>query len=148
MSELITFFIAGHGTTALAFTSTFFLLANNKEILRTTQKELDSIEDFNLKNLKSCSYLRAVTSESMRLLPAVYMINRANKDWAKFVNYDFAPHTQLFLLPNTLKRYWKNPEEFMSERFLEKNLKVSFPLGMGREPVLVIICHLMKLFFL
>ena len=133
--ELITFFIAGHDTTALTLTYTFYLLSKNKPALREVQKEIDSLKKFSFENLKTCSYLKATLQESMRLLPAVYMINRNNKDWTTIGGYGFAPNTTFFISQYAIhrsKRYWKKPETFDPSRFLDKpNPPGFFPFGDG-----------------
>ena len=133
--ELITFFIAGHDTTALTLTYTFYLLSKNKNALRQVQKEIDNLDQFSFENLKTCSYLKATLQESMRLLPAVYMINRNNKNWTTIGGYSFAPNTTFFISQYAIhrsKKYWKNPEEFEPSRFLNNpNPPGFFPFGDG-----------------
>ena len=133
--EIITFFIAGHDTTALTLTYTFYLLSQNKKVLKKAQDEVDRLEELNLETLKKCSYLKALLMESMRLLPAVYMINRTNKDWVELGSYQFAPETTFFISQYAIhrsSRYWDEPLEFKPERFLEEKAPKEFlPFGGG-----------------
>ena len=85
--------------------------------------------------LKNRLYLKATIDESMRLFPTAYMVNRSNKDWVKLGDYNFAPHTTFFLSQYALHRsdrYWKDPEKFKPERFLDAPMqKTFFPFGGG-----------------
>lgn len=58
--------------------------------------------------------------ESMRLYPAVYMINRNNSEPFGFGSYEFPAHTTFFVSQYAVHRdpeYWPDPMNFQPERF-------------------------------
>ena len=115
--EIITFFIAGHDTTALTLTYTSYLLANNPRVLRKLQAELDQLNSITSTELKNCLYLKATIDESMRLFPTAYMVNRSNKDWVKLGDYNFAPHTTFFsfpICPSSIRSLLERPRKIQT----------------------------------
>ncbi|XP_021749304.1 cytochrome P450 CYP82D47-like isoform X2 [Chenopodium quinoa] len=141
--------LAAADTTAVTLTWALSLLLNNKDILKKTQVELDTIvgserqvEESDLKNLV---YLQAVLKETMRLYPAAPLsVPREAISDCIVSGYNISAGTQLFV--NLYKihrdpRVWSDPLVFRPERFLttSENYDVrgqSFefmPFGSGRR---------------
>ncbi|XP_074284343.1 cytochrome P450 CYP82D47-like [Silene latifolia] len=141
--------LAATDTTSVSLTWALSLLLNNKDALKKTQAELDSIvgkqrqvEESDLKNLV---YLQAVVKETLRLYPAAPLsVPRESIEDCTVDGYHIPAGTQLFVNlykihrdPNT----WEEPCEFRPERFLttHKDYDVrgqSFefmPFGSGRR---------------
>ena len=77
--EVKTLLLAGHETTALALTFTFYLLARHPRVERTLLEELDDVlggDPPTLADVEELSYLEKVVTESMRVLPPVHGILR------------------------------------------------------------------------
>lgn len=77
--EIMTLFLAGHETTAHALTWTWYLLAQHPEVRSKVQQEVDAVlEDrpatFN--DLPQLPYIERVITESMRVCPPVWAIDR------------------------------------------------------------------------
>ena len=71
--EVLTFFAAGHETTALALTWTLYLLSRHPGIERTLHDEVDRVPgdgETTFADVEALSYTRMVIEEAMRLFPA------------------------------------------------------------------------------
>ncbi|SFC45294.1 Cytochrome P450 [Halobiforma haloterrestris] len=72
--EVVTLLLAGHETTALSLTLTFYLLAKNPRVERELVDELETVLDGDpptMADLPELSYTEKVVKESMRLYPPV-----------------------------------------------------------------------------
>lgn len=72
--EVMTLLLAGHETTALALTYTFFLLAQHPDVERRLLDELDETlggDPPTVEQVRDLPYLETVVEESMRLYPPV-----------------------------------------------------------------------------
>ena len=77
--QLMTLFLAGHETTALTLSYTFYLLAKNPEAQAMLEGELDRVLAGRLPTLgdvPALSYTEWVIKESMRLYPPAWTIGR------------------------------------------------------------------------
>ena len=73
--EVMTLVIAGHETTAMNLTWTWYLLSQNPAVARRLREELASVlggRAPTMDDLASLPYTRAVISESMRLFPPAW----------------------------------------------------------------------------
>lgn len=141
--EIITFLIAGHDTTALTLSYTLHLLATNPQYFATMPNDLPMTV-----NGGSSSWIRNGVLESMRLMPAAYMINRSNRETFEYKQYRFKPDTVFLLSQYAVHRdpeYWPEPNAFQPERFTGRALDdfSFFPFGGG--PRLCIGNHLSML---
>jgi len=122
--EAITLFLAGHETTALALTWTWYLLSENPEPRGRLHAELDSVlgaEPPTYDDLDRLPYTRQVIKESMRLYPPAYIFGRqAITDYAIGEYLLPAGKTMVFMSPYVLHRdpqWYEAPEEFRPERW-------------------------------
>lgn len=122
--ELVTLFLAGHETTALALTWAFHLLAQTPRAEATLQKEVDealggkAAPDFD--DLEKIPYARMVAEEAMRLYPPAYVFSRRAAAADKLGPYDVPAGAHLIISPYALHRrpdYWPEPDQFWPERF-------------------------------
>jgi hypothetical protein len=142
LDEILILFAAGHETTSNALTFICELLARNPDaqikILEEVQKVKSESSDL-MHWIKNASYTKLVIEEAMRLYPPAYFIDRINKEADEFNGFDLKKGTNLLFSVYEIHRhpdFWKNPEEFIPERFLDENVKFSknyYPFGAGQR---------------
>lgn len=140
VDEILILFAAGHETTSNALTFTCELLARNPraqaKILQEVQQIKSESNDI-MQWIKKASYTKLVIEESMRLYPPAYFIDRVNIE-EEVVNGIHLPKGSNLLFSiyeiHRHSNFWKDPEAFIPERFLEEDLKFSknyYPFGAG-----------------
>ena len=123
--ELITLFLAGHETTAIALSWTLFLLARNPGAEEMLRREIaDAVGDRlpTAADLPRLRYADAVVKESLRLYPPAYVIGRESLEDCVIGDYDVAARTTVYFAPWVLHRdprYFADPEAFRPERWLD-----------------------------
>lgn len=140
VDEILILFAAGHETTSNALTFTCELLARNPEAqvkiiseIHKIKSESNDIMDW----IKNANYTKLVVEESMRLYPPAYFIDRVNLEEESFNGMTLPKGSNLLFSVYEIHRhpdFWKNPEEFLPERFLDETIKFSknyFPFGAG-----------------
>jgi len=131
--EIMTLLMAGHETTSNALTWTFYLLALHPDIQEKVHQEITSIclekhlsrGDWDMETLQKLTYTKAVLQESMRLYPPVPVISRNTIETDEVGGYIVPAHTIVATIPFVTHRdpaNFKNPLEFLPERFLPKNI--------------------------
>lgn len=140
-NEIIVLFMAGHETTANVLAWTWYLISQAPDVEEKLHQELTEVlngrtpEYADVENLK---YTRAILDETMRLYPPVPILSRqALKD--DDIRGRKVPAGSLMLIVPWLvqrhKKFWKNPDSFMPERFLpsaEKPKKFTYlPFSAG-----------------
>jgi cytochrome P450 len=140
--EVITLFLAGHETTALALSWSWYLLATNPEAERRFHAELDEVlsgRPASVSDLPELKYTEMIAKEVLRLYPPAYAIGREAVEDCEVGGYRVPRGTQLFAFPwvtHRDPRYHENPESFNPERWAnepsERQLKYAyFPFGGG-----------------
>lgn len=125
--EVVTILLAGHETTAIAMSWTFYLLAHHPPVLARLQAEIDEVlgrEKATIADLPDLPYTRMVIEESMRLYPPAYGMARWGNEADEVGGYDVAPNATITLLPyltHRLSEFWPQPEKFDPERFTPEN---------------------------
>ena len=79
LDEVLTLFLAGHETTALALSFALYLLAQHPAAQATLQAELDEVlggREPSYDDLPKLTYTRSVVNESMRLYPPADFLGR------------------------------------------------------------------------
>lgn len=131
--ELVTLFLAGHETTALAMTWTFFLLAQNAEKEATLHEELDRVlkgRSPAYEDLPNLPYTTAAVQEAMRIFPPLYFLPRVAKEDTEVGGYEVPAGSDvlcwLFFCHHD-PRWFPEPAVFRPERFLNGEAGVGHP---------------------
>ncbi len=126
--EVMTFFLAGHETTALALTWTFYLLTQHPAALAQMQAEVDAVlggRPPTQADLPRLPYTLQVLKESMRLYPPSSAIIRvALRDTVLGNRYPIRKNTTVAFSQYVLHRRpdtFPDPERFVPERFRPEN---------------------------
>ena len=139
---LMTLFLAGHETTALTLTFTFYLLAQHAKAEAELLAEVDRVLGNRLPTAEDVSELRYaewVIKESMRLYPPAWTIGREALEDCQIGGYQIRKGTQLLMsqwVVHRDPRLWSEPDQFRPDRWREeatKNLPrcAYFPFGDG-----------------
>ncbi|WDF60385.1 cytochrome P450 [Flavobacterium sp. KACC 22758] len=141
IDEIKVLFIAGHETTANALTFTLHLLGRNPEVQQKIFEEIIKIEshtDNVIEQLQKMTYTNAVLNESMRLYPPAWITDRQNLEDDSLAHFKIKKNTLIGVSFYELHRnpkYWKNPDEFIPERFLgdqkKESMQYFYPFGAG-----------------
>lgn len=146
IDEILILFVAGHETTANALTFTLKLLAQNKEVLKKVKEEINTAAFQNIESIEAISqlnYTKCCIEESMRLYPPAWITDRVNIEDDHMEGYILKKGTivgaSIYEMHRN-KKYWKNPNAYKPERFLEENRKQIMPFYMpfGAGPRLCI----------
>ncbi|KAM9014891.1 cholesterol 24-hydroxylase isoform 2-T2 [Ara ararauna] len=141
LDNFITFFVAGHETTANQLSFTVMALAQHPEILERLQAEVDDVlgakRDLDYEDLGKLTYLSQVLKESLRLYPPVpgtlrwidkeHVINGIRipaKTTLVFSTY----------IMGRMEKYFKDPLTFNPDRFSKdapKPYYCYFPFSLG-----------------
>lgn len=142
--EALTLFTAGHETTAVALSWTWYLLAQNPAVEARFQKELDRVlggrpptpADF-----PNLPYTYRVFQESLRLYPPTLMIGRQAAENMALGGYHIPARSLVILTPYVPQRdpaLFDEPERFDPDRWLPEASEgrhrfAYFPFGQGQR---------------
>ncbi len=140
--ELVTLFLAGHETTAVALTFCFYLLALHPEVERTLHAELDQVlqgEPPSAAHLPRLTYTDCVVKEAMRLYPPVPSIGREATCDVEVLGYHLPKGAQVSLTQWVVHRdprWFDDPDTFRPERWHNDLIRrlprgAYFPFGDG-----------------
>ena len=126
--ELVTLFLAGHETTAIALTWTFHLLAQTPRAEAILQAEVDEVLGTGptarlapaFEDLEKLQYARMVAEEAMRLYPPAYVFSRRALGDDQLGPYRMPAGAHIVISPYAIHRrpdYWPEANEFWPERF-------------------------------
>ncbi len=140
--EVMTLFLAGHETTALALSWSWYLLATNPQAEQKFHAELDEVLGRRLPDvadLPNLKYTEMIAKEAMRLYPPAYAIGREAIEDTEIGGYRVPRGTQLFAfqwVTHRDPRYFERPNEFEPERWASESIQrmptyAYFPFGGG-----------------
>src|SRR5256886_13543899 len=140
--EAMTLFIAGHETTALALSWTWYLLSQHPDVEAKLWAELEAVlggHPPSVADLPRLTYTESVVRESLRLYPPAYGFGREALQDCEIGGYVVPKGTTLFMsqwVIHRSSRYFPDPEAFMPDRWadgLPKRLPkyAYFPFGGG-----------------
>jgi cytochrome P450 len=121
--HVITIFLAGHETTAMAMTWTWFLLSQHPAEEAKLHAELDAVLGGRAPthdDLGKLIYSRMVIEESMRIYPPVHTIARRANAEDTLLGRRVPKGSTVMIVPWLLHRHaklWENPGKFDPERF-------------------------------
>lgn len=142
--ELMTLFLAGHETTAIALSWTVYLLAKDPEVAAQLEEQLEAVLASRAPGFEDVSKLRfteMVIKESMRLYPPVWGFSRRALRPFEVSGYQLPVGTNVFLMPwvtHRDARFFPEPERFDPLRWREDPIRSGkiprfayFPFGGG-----------------
>lgn len=140
--EVMTLFLAGHETTALAVSWAWYLLANHPECERQFHREVDEVLSSRLpsvSDLPKLKYTEAIAKEALRLYPPAYGIGRQAVQDCEIGGYRVPAGSQVFMFPwatHRDPRFFSEPDSFRPERWTEEFVGqlpkyAYFPFGGG-----------------
>jgi cytochrome P450 len=140
--EVMTFFLAGHETTAKALTWTFYLLSQHVEVRSRLVREVDAVlagQPATAEDLPKLAYAKQVIQESMRLYPPVWGLARMTAADDRIDDVTIPAGSPVLLAQYVTHRhrgFWDNPEGFDPDRFLPERSEgrhpyAYFPFGAG-----------------
>jgi cytochrome P450 len=139
--EVVTMLLAGHDTTALTLTYTWYLLSEHPSARERVHEELDSVVDGRptMDDVQEFEYIEWVINEAMRLYPPVYTIFREPTKDVELAGYAIEEGSALMLpqwAVHRSDRWWDDPEQFEPERWTterqqERPRFAYFPFGGG-----------------
>ena len=140
--QVLTFLLAGHETTALALTWTWYLLSQNPAVEKKLHQELDNVLGGrvpNLKDLPTLVYTDHVIKESMRLYPPAWSLAREVANEFEVEGYRIPARANVVMSQWLLhhdSRYFKAPNSFDPDRWATEDCQklprfAYFPFGGG-----------------
>jgi cytochrome P450 len=121
--EALTLLLAGHETTALALSWTWYLLAQHPDVDAMMQAELQTVLGGRLptaEDLPQLRYTRMVFTEALRLYPPAWLMTRRAREEVVIGDYCFPPGTFFLLSPYLMHhdaRFFPEPEAFVPTRW-------------------------------
>ena len=142
--EVMTLFLAGHETTAIALSWACYLIAQNPHIETKLAEELQAVLGDRVpapEDLPRLRYTEMVLKEVMRLYPAVWGIGRRAVEECEFGGYRVPAGSNIFILQWRTQRdarFFPDPERFDPERWRDDPVRSGkiprfayFPFGGG-----------------
>jgi len=142
--EVMTLFLAGHETTAIALSWACYLIAQNPEVEAKLAEELSTVLAGRVPtpdDLPRLRYTEMVLKETLRLYPAVWGIGRRAIADCELGGYRIPAGSNIFILQWRTQRdarFFPDPERFDPERWREDPVRSGkiprfayFPFGGG-----------------
>jgi len=140
--ETLTLLLAGHETTAVALTWTWYLLAQHPEVLRRLRAELEEVlgdRDPGAEDLPRLPYTQAIVREGLRLYPPAWVLSRQAVEPFELGPHRFPAGTPVLIsqwVVHRDPRWYEEPEAFRPERWLGDEARrlpafAYFPFGGG-----------------
>ncbi len=141
--HVITMVLAGHETTAICMTWTWFMVGKEPEVRRRLHEEVDRVlgpgELATAAHLPQLRYATQVIQESMRLYPPAWEFDRIAVSDDVVLAQKIPKGSVVMMCPYLIHRdprYWKDPLAVRPERFAEENQDAVvpysyFPFGAG-----------------
>jgi cytochrome P450 len=126
--EVMTFLLAGHETTAMALSWTWYLLARHPEVEARLCIEVDALggRTPTIDDLPRLSYARQVVEEAMRLYPPVWGFVRQAVRPDEIAGYRIHKGAVINIMPWVTHRhpaFWHDPEAFDPDHFAPERVR-------------------------
>jgi cytochrome P450 len=142
VDNLLTFYLAGHETTAKALTWTLYLLARSPEWAAALEEEVARVtggEAVTAAHIERLALVQQFLKESMRLYPPVPMFSRQAVADTRLDGVEVRAGTSVVMPIYAIHRHaarWQEPDVFDPERFApEREAKIAryqyIPFGAG-----------------
>lgn len=124
--EVMTIFLAGHETTALWLTWTWYLLAQNPAVEAKLHQELDAALEGrppSLEEVPRLKYTQMVLEESLRLYPPAWSVGRSTVVDYRLDGYLAPAGANVVMSPYVIQRdprYFAEPLKFDPERWTDE----------------------------
>jgi cytochrome P450 len=121
-SQVATFLLAGHETTAAALAWVWYLLDRHPDKAERLRGELQAElagRTPGLADVNRLAYTRAVVLESLRLFPPVWVLPRTAIRADTVCGFAVPPGTEVLISPYLIHRrpdFWSDPERFFSHK--------------------------------
>ena len=140
--EVMTLFLAGHETTALALSWSWYLLASHPDAEKKFHEELDQVLGGRMpavSDMPNLKYTEMIAKEAMRLYPPAYAVGREAIEETEIGGFRVPKGTQLFAfqwVTHRDPRYFDDPSAFKPERWTREASEqlpkyAYFPFGGG-----------------
>jgi len=140
--ECMTLFLAGHETTAIALSWTWWLLSRHPRVAREVRSELRHVlgdRAPTVNDLRALARTQTVIQESLRLYPPAWSLGREAREDLELGGFRFRKGQQAWFCPWSIQRdprWFDEPDAFRPERWdgdLAKTLHryAYFPFGGG-----------------
>jgi cytochrome P450 len=140
--EVMTLFLAGHETTALALSWSLYLIATHPEAEKKFYAEVDQVLQGRVPtvdDMRSLLYTEMIAKEAMRLYPPAYAVGREALEDTEIGGFRVPRKSQVFAFQWATQRderYFNNPHAFDPERWTaERSASLPkyayFPFGGG-----------------
>jgi cytochrome P450 len=121
--ETITMLLAGHETTALALTWTWYLLSQHPGVAARLEEEVDALEGPpTVGDLPELPFTERVVSEALRIYPPAYSFGREALEDDEILGWPVPAGTTLFVFPWVLHRhprFYRDPLRFDPDRWTD-----------------------------
>lgn len=123
--EVLNVFLAGHDTTAITLSWSFYLLSQHPEAARKLQEELDAVlgdGPFTYDKLPRLTFTKQVIQESLRLYPAAHVMGRETTEPVQVGDYSLPKGCTVLISPyvmHRLEKYFPEADKFKPERWTE-----------------------------
>jgi len=127
--EVMTLFLAGHETTALALSWTWYLLSEHPQVEAKLIGELNTVlggRSPRVEDLPELRYADAIIKESLRLYPPAWAFGRQATQACEVAGYSVPKGRQVFFFPWVVHRdprFFDDPEQFRPERWAGEKMK-------------------------
>lgn len=139
--EILTILIAGHETTAVSLSWTWYLLAQHPEIEARLHAELDAVlgdRAPTVADIPQLTYTRQIIAESMRLYPPAWILERRATADFDAGGQTIRAGSLIFMSQFVIHRdprWWPEPERFNPDRWAAPDPNrpkfAYFPFGAG-----------------
>jgi cytochrome P450 len=140
--NILTFVLAGHETTALALTWTFYLLSLHPHIEARVRSEIAAVTGgsaVRCEHIEALRYTQQVIQEAMRLYPPVPLVVREARRVLRLGTEVIGTGTLVYVPIYAVHRheeFWNRPDVFDPDRFTPEAVKardryVYLPFGAG-----------------
>ena len=139
-SIVFTLILAGFESTGSGLFSTLYMLAKNPDSFSKVREEVDAAFPDSQPNTKgllnTLPYTYACVNEALRLFPPVWFMGREATRDTTYHGYSIHQGDVMLASPYVIQRnplHWRNPDRFIPDRFLEKDVPIGayIPFGLG-----------------